>query len=362
MSAESAKQKRSRILSWAINLAGVLAFALILYLGGSEVWHQILEGDWRYILAAFAVTLLWNVIATYRWLVIANYTAGNGQICPFRYFLTYHMLGMLTGQIMPITIGMLGTRPLAISLSQGVSLKRSALSVLIDKLFDLILALLLVVPVALYLVHWISLYLAFGVVGIIVTLGAILIAWKYEQTLRMATRLGIRLAQLLAHLPLVGPRLASRLPEQLQRLANETPLPNRMAVRAFLVTLVMYALLAARLYYIAQALRLAIPWYVLAMSVAVTQLTLIFSVTPGSLGFLEGGWAAVFALAGLSLDQFTAFVIARRAYLLIFTLVHTLLAFVWIRESPARLFRAVLGASRSPAREAQIGSPKVVVK
>jgi uncharacterized protein (TIRG00374 family) len=362
MAAESVKLRRNRMLSWAINLAGVLAFALILYLGGSEVWRQMLEGDWRYVLAAFAVTLVWNVIAAYRWLLIANHTAGNGQICPFRYFFTYHILGMLTGQVMPITLGMLGTRPLALSLSQGVSLKRSALSVLIDKLFDLILALLLVVPVALYLVHWINLALAFGLVGIAVSLGAILIAWKYEQTLRLAARLGMHLARPLARLPIVGKRLASRVPEQLQRLSDETLLPNRIAAQAFLVTLVMYALLAARLYYIAQALHLNIPWFVLAMSVAVTQLTLIFSVTPGSLGFLEGGWAAVFALAGLSLDQFTAFVIARRAYLLIFTLVDSLLAFAWIRESPARLFRAVLGASRQPAKETQMGSPSAVVK
>ena len=108
----------------------------------------------------------------------------------------------------------------------------------------------------------------------------------------------------------------------------------------------MYALLSARLYYISQAMHLNVPWHLLAMSVAVTQLALIFSVTPGSLGFLEGGWAAIFALAGLTLDQFTAFVIARRAFFLVFTLVDTLLAFAWIRESPARLFREVLSASR----------------
>jgi hypothetical protein len=36
---------------------------------------------------------------------------------------------------------------------------------------------------------------------------------------------------------------------------------------------------------------------------------------------------------------------------LVFTLIGTLLAFAWIRESPARLFRAVLVASRQPAEE-----------
>jgi uncharacterized protein (TIRG00374 family) len=347
MTADAKKQSRRRILSWIINLAGVLAFVLILYLGGVDAWQQMLQGDWRYVLAAFVVTLVWNVVATYRWLLIANHVAGR-EICPFRYFFTYQMLGMLSGQVMPITIGMLGTRPVALSLSQGFSLKRSALSSLLDKFLDLILALLLFIPVALYLVGWISQPLAFGLIAGTVVIGAILIAWQFEQALRLAGQVGSRLSQPLAHLPVLGDRLVRRLQPQVERLSSETFLPNSLALQCFLLTLVMYALLSARLVYIAEAVHLDIPWYILAMSVAVTQLTLIFSITPGSLGFLEGGWAAVFSLAGLTLDQFTIFVIARRAFFLVFTVIDTLLAFAWIRESPARLFRAVLTASREP--------------
>jgi uncharacterized membrane protein YbhN (UPF0104 family) len=125
---------------------------------------------------------------------------------------------------------------------------------------------------------------------------------------------------------------------------------NRVALQAFLLTLVMYGLLSARLFFIAQALRLDVPWHLLAMGIAVTQLAVVFSVTPGSLGFLEGGWAAVLGLGGVTLDQFTTFVIGRRAFVLVFTLIGTLLAFAWIRESPAHLFRAVVDASRRPSQ------------
>jgi len=89
----------------------------------------------------------------------------------------------------------------------------------------------------------------------------------------------------------------------------------------------------------------------LTMGVAVTQLALVFSVTPGSLGFLEGGWAAVLSVSGLTVGEFATFVIGRRAYVLVFTLIGTLTAFAWIRESPAQLFRAVLVASRRPDKE-----------
>jgi len=354
MSTDNQKQKRNKVLSWVINLAGVLAFGLILYLGGIEAWQQIVHGDWRYVLAAFGATLLWNLVAAYRWSLIARRVTEEPGSTPYRYYFTYHMIGMMVGQVLPITVGMLGGRPVALGLSRGVSLKRAGLSVFLDKLFDLLLALLLVTPVALYLVGWIQQPLALILMAGAALLGALLVGWQYERGLRLVVRTGSWLAQPLQHLPVVGPRLARRLPQQLDGLAKRSFVTNRLALRAFLLTLVMYSLLAARLNFVAQALRLDIPWYILVMGIAVTQLALVFSVTPGSLGFLEGGWAAVMALAGIPLESFAIFVIGRRAYLLAFTSVVTLLAFVWIRESPARLFGAVITASRqSPKSEPQ---------
>jgi uncharacterized protein (TIRG00374 family) len=359
MTAKDRGKQRRRILEWAINLAGVLAFGLILYWGGAEAWQQVLHGDWRYILAAFAVTLLWNLLAAYRWSLIATQVIGEeGAACPHRYYFTYHMIGMFIGQVVPITVGMLGGRPVALSLSRGVSLRRSALSVFLDKLFDLALALLLVVPVVLYLVDWISLTLAFGLMAGMVLIGALLAAWQYERLVAFVGQATARLSRPLVHVPVIGRRLVQRLPDQLARLSEASGVSNRLAVRSFALTLGMYTLLGARLFFIAQALRLDIPWYLLAMGLCVTQLAVVFSVTPGSLGFLEGGWAAVMGLAGLTSDQFLTFVIGRRAYFLLFTLFSTLLAFAWIRESPARLFREVLSASRrAPARRPALDPP-----
>jgi uncharacterized protein (TIRG00374 family) len=196
-----------------------LAFGLILWLGGVEAWRQIVEGDWRYVLAALGVTLLWNLVAALRWSLVANRVAGT-KICAFRYFFTYQMLGMFAGQVVPITIGMLGARPAALSLSQEVPLSRSALSVFVDKLFDLVLALVLVPPVALFLVGWIERPLAFGIMGCVVVAAALLIGWQYEQAIRFFGQLGTRFARPLARLPVIGRRLVRRLPGQLDRLTS----------------------------------------------------------------------------------------------------------------------------------------------
>ncbi len=344
--AKSAKQKRNQRISWLINLGGLLAFGFILYLGGAEAWRQILHGDWRYVLAAAGVTLLWNFVAAWRWAIIANHLVSSPEPTPFRYYFTYHMLGMFIGQVVPITVGMLGGRPVALSLSRGVSLKRAGLSVFVDKLFDLLLALLLATPIALFLVQWIDLPLALSLMGAI-ALGALLVfGFQFERGIVLVGKVGERLSKPLARLPILGPRLVRRIPDQFHRLTTTTLLPNRLAARTFLLTLVMYFLLWARLYLISLALGLNIPSHLFAMGIAVTQLALIFSVTPGSLGFLEGGWAAVLGLGGVTVDQFSIFVIGRRAYVLVFTVINTLLAFAWIRESPARLFREVLSASR----------------
>ena len=78
----------------------------------------------------------------------------------------------------------------------------------------------------------------------------------------------------------------SRLPQQLDRLANETFVTNRRAVQLFGLTLVLYTLLAVRLMLVALALRLGLDelWYLLLMGVAVTQFTLIFCSHPGRWG------------------------------------------------------------------------------
>ena len=55
--------------------------------------------------------------------------------------------------------------------------------------------------------------------------------------------------------------------------------------------------------------------------------------------------------------------IAMSRLTLVSVLLCTLLAFVWIRESPARLFRSVLSASRRPAgEEDQNVNPNLTVK
>ncbi len=338
--------KRKRMVAWAFNLAGLLSLALILYMGGLRAWDQILKSDWLLMLAALGVTLLWNVVATYRWAMIADRVIDFPEPCPFRYYFTYHMLGMLLGQVAPITLGMLGVRPVALSLSRGVPLTRSALSVFLDKFFDLLLALLLVLPTAFYLVGWIGLPVSLAIMAGIVVAAALALSWRYEWAVQRLGRVAARLARPMSYLPFVGKRLAGRLPAQMERLSKLSVGANGLATKAFLVTLVMYTLLAARLILMSEAFHLSIPWYLLAMSVCVTQLTLIFSVTPGSLGFLEGGWAAVFSLGGVPLEEFTVFVIGRRFYFLIFTALMLVGSFAWIRESPARLFRAVLSARR----------------
>ena len=363
MSSSASKQKRNRILSWVINLSGLLFFALILYFGGIEAWQQITQAEWQYVLAAFVIATLGSMVGAFRWSLIAEEVVAAPEPTPYRYYFTYQMIGMLIGQVVPITVGMLGGRPMALSLSRGVSFRRAALSVVIDKAFDLYLALLLAGPVALYLVGWLKLPVAGALMGVMLAIGGLLVGWQYEQGLRLVARIAARLAELMTRIPLIGRRLLSRLPQRLERLATDSFMSNRLAVRAYLLTLVIYGLLSTRLVLIAQALQLEIPAHLLAMGLCITQLAVVFAITPGSLGFLEGGWAAVFGLAGLSREQFFVFVIGRRAFVLVFTLIDTLLAFAWIRESPAHLFRAVLAASRQQAAEGvQNDNPTAAVK
>ena len=105
MSAERNQQKRNRILTWIINLVGILVFALILYLGGVEAWRRIIQSDWRYLLAGLVATLVWNRIAAHCWFLIADAVTEGNPGPRYRYYFTYHMLGMAIGQLVPISVG-----------------------------------------------------------------------------------------------------------------------------------------------------------------------------------------------------------------------------------------------------------------
>ena len=86
----------------------------------------------------------------------------------------------------------------------------------------------------------------------------------------------------------------------------------------FSLTLLRFLFLVLRLYLLNESLDLGIPVALFVAGIPIAQLTLALALTPGALGFLEGGWYAVLTLGGVAEIERSAFLIGQRAYWSIF--------------------------------------------
>jgi uncharacterized protein (TIRG00374 family) len=322
----------SRPSSKALNLVGVLIFALILIWGGREPWERVLTGVPHYVLATFLTTGAWTLLGAARWCTLGEAVA-DGAVCSRRRFYACHVVATAFGQIASPLIGSLGGRPALLSLSAGWSFKRALLSSLLDKAFDLLLIGVLLGPALLILARVLSPEQGLAAMGVAIIIGFVGLWLTYKHG-KPAMWLA-RVWEWLLRLPLVGRRLAG----PVYRL-SQLVLPNSHTTgRAYLLTLLMYGLLMLRLVCVAEALRLEIPWLWLVVGLPIAQLSLLLSLIPGALGTFELGWYGVLALAGVESETILAFLIGRRLYTTVFIPIWALIGVILDRKPLAVCWR-----------------------
>lgn len=106
-----------------------------------------------------------------------------------------------------------------------------------------------------------------------------------------------------------------------------------LSLRAALVgwSILRYAGLVVQFWALGAAVGTVVPALRIIAASAVAQLSMVIAMTPGGLGFQEGGWAAGLAWQGVSAQDATWFIIAVRAGLLVNFGVLTLASWPWHR-------------------------------
>jgi uncharacterized membrane protein YbhN (UPF0104 family) len=92
------------------------------------------------------------------------------------------------------------------------------------------------------------------------------------------------------------------------------------------LTLGRYLAMAMRAYFIAVALNLSIPFWLVFLAVGLVRFTLLLAVAPGRLGVLEVGWYGILALGGIQSSTIIPFLLGLRLYGLVFNAVLALVA------------------------------------
>lgn len=326
-----ARKKRGwtgrRWLRGVLGLLSLALFGMVLYWGGVKAWRQVLRADPLWLGVAFACTAALTYVSAARWGLIANAVAGM-RVGSTRVYYHALMMGKTVGLVLPESVGVYAVGPLTVKAEGQSSFKLAFGTLFLDKLFDLGLSGVLLLPTAAYALRLVSLEgCAALFVALFIALGIGLLFW-YNRLVALAFRTRDWIASRAQHISWANRLLQGRAGQALLALQAERIPVRRIALLAYAITLFRYLLMAARFAFVSRALRVGVPPLLLFVGIPIAQLGLLLAVTPGALGTMEAGWWGVLLLAGLPRQDITTFLIGQRAALFVFIFVLGLLSYL----------------------------------
>lgn len=318
-----------------LSVLGILIFGAILYYGGVEALRQVARVNFLYLGCALVAAGLAALVTSARWGLIVDSLEGSAAHSRLHYFY-YVMMGKISSTFVSQYVGDYGVRPLALKASSDTSMGRALYSVLLDRLFDLALSLLFLGPGLLYLGGLIS-------PEVLMLLVVLLVGGYWAISARnhhlLSDFLGVTVRALAGKgrsIPLLGGALG-RLASTLEGARTGFEQVGRRCITtANVLTLGRYLAMATRAYFIAVALNLSIPFWLVFLAVGLVRFTLLFAVAPGRLGVLEVGWYGVLALGGIPSATIIPFLLGLRLYGLVFNAVLALIAHLAVMLGPGK--------------------------
>lgn len=223
------------------------------------------------------------------------------------FFIYTAIIGFMS-QFLPMQLCVLTGRSLAMRLQLGLPLVTGALSTVYDQFFDFLVPVVLLAPAVLAM-----LCLVDPTTGLLLSLVCLAVTGV------ALGALGGRVVLLLLWLGRLVPGLdnrAARMTEQIQASDGPALLDRRFMAKLFCLSVVRYANLVLRPYCVLVAVGLDFGFAPVAFATTVVTLSVIISITPGSLGIAEWSWISVLATFGVPAAVAGEFAILTRLFIL----------------------------------------------
>jgi len=316
-----------------LSILGILMFGAILYCGGVEALRQVAEADLFYLGCAFVAAGVGAFLTSVRWGLIVDSLEGRVVHSRLRYFY-YVMMGKVSSLFVSQYVGDYAVRPLALTASSSTDFGTAFYSVLLDRLFDLVLSLLFLVPALLYLASIVS-----EEMMILLIAGVVAVYWLISaRNHRILTDSLAAVIGAVERWKAKAPFMESTIERVVEMMEGGrkglAEVGRKCITAANLLTFGRYLAMALRAYLICLALHLTIPFWVVFLAVGLVRFSLLLAVAPGRLGVLEVGWYGVLALGGVGSATIIPFLIGLRVYSLVFNAVLALGAHVAVTLIP----------------------------
>lgn len=288
---------------------GIALFLFIIFLNKEFSLRQFANINYWYLFLSFLSMYLAMILAATRWGWIVNILQ-NKKVMPYRKYFFYFSLSQLLGFFSFQELSAFGAQA-GILLTKKMGFKKIINVYLIDKLFNTINLLIIVLFSVLYFIGLINIQTA-----------AILIIISFLGFYFIISNPKINFTLLIFYLNKIFNKLTKKFPfsktkTKLEKEDKKIILLPKIIKKIYLLSFTKFFFFATSAFFVFKALNLDINFIQVILAFPIAQLTLVFAITPGGLGILETGWFALLKLIGFSPININTFLIGYRAVLYI---------------------------------------------
>jgi uncharacterized protein (TIRG00374 family) len=290
----------------ALWLFAALLMAAFLYWGREDL-GRIRDIDPIYAVLCFGCTLAMAVVSALKWKMSIQSTGGAGKI-GFGTLLYYFMFGRTVGLVLPMDISDFGVRTMSLRFRHDVSIGRASYSVYLDRIFDGVVAGLLLVPSVLYIVGAIEPRMGIALFGVAFLAGLICFSFFGRQTMKVLAFVFRILFRAVCKIPWIGRRVEF---EAESKLLEEVDLVG-IAAWLFLLSGLKFFFTSMRFVTMAAAVGLALGGLRIFMFVPAAQFAALIALTPGGLGIADWSWSGLLLKIGADKHLIVPYLVSLR--------------------------------------------------
>lgn len=289
---------------------GLILFGVVLWISGVQDVGRLLQVKVWHLLGILFATFAITLISTWRWGLLINEFEGR-EVFALSPFYRAFMVSRVVGLIIPELASVTAIRSLFLRNLGKVRLSMGLYSVIIDRMFDVLVLGLTIGPATLFYAGVLGRGLGLAMMLVITLAVAIVFELHYASAAHLLVRGFFGLSDLAVRLPLIGKR-ARRVQSQYSNLDLVKQNPRFRYV--YRLSLLKYMLVIARYYLCALGTGLPVGPVEIALTTPIVQLGYLFSFAPAGLGVLDAGWFVLLGLRGIQRSEIGLFLLGQRVW------------------------------------------------